>query len=54
MTPELKKAIHDYAYAAALDGIPTSHACPYPAGSAEWLEFQAAYRCAGMVFEVAP
>jgi hypothetical protein len=53
MTPELKKAIHAYATEAALEKIPTSHACPYPAGSAEWLEFQAAYRCAGMVFEVA-
>jgi hypothetical protein len=53
MTPELKKSIHDYATAAALEKIPTIFACPYPAGSAEWLEFQAAYRCAGMVFEVA-
>jgi hypothetical protein len=48
MTPELKKSIHDYATGAALEKIPTSHACPYPAGSTEWLEFQAAYRLAGL------
>ena len=54
MTPELKKAIHDYATQAALDGIPTSHACPYPPNTPAWFEFQAAYRCAGLVFEVAP
>ena len=53
MTPELKRNIQEYATQAALAGISTLHACPYAVGTDEWLEFQAAYRCAGMVFEVA-
>ena len=47
MTPELKKNIHEYAAQAALAGISTAHACPYPVGTDEWLHFQACYRCTG-------
>ena len=52
MTPEQKLQIHAYARESAQAGIPTIEACPYPAGTEEWLHFRASYECAGMVFEV--